>query len=275
MGLLPFKAVINIDYFIKQKKILNVNNPQSFTEKMQWIKLYGGLEKYSYLVDKYEVRKFVEDKIGVEYLNEIYGVYEDVNHIDFKKLPKQFVIKLNNGSGYNLICKDKSLLDEDRIKKTLGKWLKVDFYKEHKEIQYKNVSSKIIIEKYLEDDSGELRDYKIFCANGKAKFIQVDSSRFSDHTQNMYDLKWNKLNITFGHNNSDCIDYKPTKIDEMIMLSEILSKDIPFARIDFYYVNNTIYFGEITLTPQNGLVKFEPKTEDTRIANMIDLKKYN
>ena len=275
VGLLPFKTVIYMDYFIKQKKILNVENPQSFTEKMQWIKLYGGLEKYSYLVDKYAVRKFVEDKIGGQYLNEIYGVYESVSDINFETLPNQFVFKLNNGSSYNLICKDKSLLDEDKTKKMLEKWMKVDFYKEHKEIQYKNVSSKIIIEKYLEDESGELRDYKIFCADGKAQFIQVDSSRFSNHKQNMYDLQWNKLNLKFGHESSEIIDDKPEKLDEMIMLSEKLSKEIPFARIDFYYVNNVIYFGEITLTPQNGLVKFEPKSEDTKIANMIDLKKYN
>lgn len=273
-GILPFKFVIYMDYLIKQKKILNLKNPKSFSEKIQWIKIYGKLEKYSYLVDKYEVRSYVTTKIGKEYLNNLYGIYEDVNQIDFEKLPNKFVLKLNNGSGYNLICKDKSSIDIVKVKNDLEKWIKVDFYKEHKEIQYKNVKSKILCEEYLEDETGDLKDYKIFCFNGKAEIIQVDTNRFSNHIQNMYDTNWNKLNLSFGYNSGNIIDKKPAKLNEMLILAEKLSEDIPFARIDFYYVDNKIYFGEITLTPQNGLVSFSPKSEDDRIANMINLEKY-
>lgn len=274
MGLLPFKSVIYIDYLIKQKKILNIKNPVTFTEKIQWIKMNGELEKYSYLVDKYEVRDYVTNKIGKEYLNDLYGVYENVDDIDFNSFPNKFVLKLNNGSGYNLICLNKDTLSIVETKKILEKWMKVDFYKEHKEIQYKNVKSKILCEAYLQDNSGELKDYKIFCFDGKAKFIQVDTGRFSDHIQHMYDTKWNKLKLSFGYKSSDFIDEKPKKLDEMIFLAEKLAEKIPFVRIDFYYVNENIYFGEITLTPQNGLVSFEPKEEDIRIANMINIYKY-
>ncbi|MDY3959626.1 ATP-grasp fold amidoligase family protein [Romboutsia timonensis] len=273
-GILPFKFVIYMDYLIKQKKILNLKNPKSFSEKIQWIKIYGKLEKYSYLVDKYEVRSYVTTKIGKEYLNNLYGIYEDVNQIDFEKLPNKFVLKLNNGSGYNLICKDKSSIDIVKVKNDLEKWIKVDFYKEHKEIQYKNVKSKILCEEYLEDETGDLKDYKIFCFNGKAEIIQVDTNRFSNHIQNMYDTNWNKLNLSFGYNSGNIIDKKPAKLNEILILAEKLSEDMPFARIDFYYVDNKIYFGEITLTPQNGLVSFSPESEDDRIANMINLEKY-
>ena len=152
-GILPFKFVIYLDYLIKQKKFLNLNNPKSFSEKMQWIKIYGNLEKYSYLVDKYEVRNYVTNKIGEEFLNDIYGVYDNVDQIEFEKFPNKFVLKLNNGSGYNLICKDKTTLDICKVKKDLNRWMQVDFYKEHKELQYKNVKSKILCEEYLEDES--------------------------------------------------------------------------------------------------------------------------
>ena len=274
MGLLPFKSVIYIDYLIKQKKVLNIKNPVTFTEKMQWIKMNGKLESYSYLVDKYEVRNYVINKIGEQYLNNIYGVYERVDGIEFNKFPDKFVLKLNNGSGYNFICTNRDNLNTEEIKKMLEKWMKIDFYKEHKEIQYKNVKSKILCEAYLQDKSGELKDYKIFCFDGKAKFIQVDTGRFSNHIQNMYDTEWNKLNLSFGYNIGDFIDEKPKKIQEMISLAEKLADNIPFARIDFYYVNEKIYFGEITLTPQNGLVNFEPKEEDIKIASMINISKY-
>lgn len=273
-GIFPFKFVIYTDYLIKQKKLLNLKNPKSFSEKIQWIKIYGKLEKYSHLVDKYEVRDYVATNIGKEYLNNIYGVYDNVNQIDFKEFPNKFILKLNNGSGYNLVCKDKSSLDIDKVKNDLKKWMKVDFYKEHKEIQYKNVKSKILCEEYLEDESGDLKDYKIFCFNGKAEFIQVDTGRFSNHIQNMYNTNWDKLNLSFGYKSGNIIDKKPKKLNQMLLLAEKLSKDIPFARIDFYYVSDKIYFGEITLTPQNGLVSFSPESEDYRIANMINLEKY-
>lgn len=275
MKYLPIKVVVYLDHLLKQKRIPKLKNPKSFTEKMQWIKLYGRLDRYGYLVDKYSVREYVKDTIGLKYLNEIYGVYDNVDAIKFSLLPEKFVIKLNNGSGYNLICKNKNELDEFKTKQTLTKWMKVNYYKEHKEMQYKNITSKIIVEKYLEDDSGELKDYKIFCFDGKPEFIQVDSNRFLGHTQSIYDLNWNKLNLTFGQKFNNIIDKKPKKLEEMLYLAEKLSKSIAFARIDFYYVKNNIYFGEITLTPQNGLVNFKPEHEDNRIASMIDLDKYN
>lgn len=271
---LPFKSAIYIDFIRTQKKIPNLKKPKTFPEKIQWIKFNGNLNKYKDLVDKYSVREYIKNKIGIEYLNEIYGIYDNAEQIDFEILPNKFVIKLNNGSGYNFICKDKKSLDKKDLINKLNKWIKIDFYKEHKEVQYKGIESKLLIEKYMEDETGELRDYKVFCFDGKPKFIQVDTSRFTNHFQDMYDIQWNKINLTFGYKSSNYIVEKPDKLKEMLYLSEKLSKDIPFVRVDFYYVNNKIYFGELTFTPQNGLISFEPKEKDLEIANMINLEKY-
>lgn len=272
--LLPLKVGIYIDYIRTHRKFPNLKNPITFSEKMQYIKVNGYLEKYKDLVDKYIVRDYVENKIGKKYLNELIGVYVDINDFKLESLPDKFVLKLNNGSGFNFICKDKELIDEKKLKKTLKSWLKKDFYKENKEIQYKDINNKIICENYLEDDSGELRDYKFFCFNGRVDFIQVDNNRFTRHRQNMYDINWNIKELNFGYTNSEFIDKKPEKISEMIEIAEILSEDIPFVRIDLYYVNEKIYFGEFTFTPQNGLVDFKPIYEDQRISNMIDLELY-
>ncbi len=232
------------------------------------------MKRFSKIIDKYEVREYIKNRIGEEYLNPIYGVYDNAKDIDFNKLPDKFVIKLNNGSGYNFICKDKSKIDKDKLVKRFNRWLKIDFYKECKEIQYKNVKSKLICERYMEDSSGELRDYKFFCFEGKVKFIQVDNGRFSNHTQDMYDIDWNKINLNFGYRASNLSEERPKKLLEMIKISENLSRDLPFARIDLYYVDNRIYFGEITFTPQNGLKSFKPVKADKDIANMIKLDKY-
>ena len=152
--------------------------------------------------------------------------------------------------------------------------LKSDFYKVSREKQYKNVKQLLICEEYLEDDSGELRDYKFFCFDGKFKFVQVDSGRFSEHIQNFYDNKWNKLDFTYVCEKNDIIDIKPEKYEEMITLAEKLSSQFPFVRVDFYYINNKIYFGELTFTPNNGMESIKPIERDMEIAGWIDIKKY-
>lgn len=269
------KGYIKLKYFRHYKKFPNLRNPQGFGEKIQWIKLYGNIEKYQKYVDKYEVRQFVTDCIGKKYLIDCIDVYESVDKFDLSKLPDQFVLKGTHGSGYNIIVKDKKEISEESIKIQLKKWMSENFYDIGKEIQYKNIKPRFVCEKYLEDDSGELRDYKIFCFDGIPKFIQVDNGRMSNHTQDFYDLNWNKLDLEFAGKNSDICTERPKKLDTMLNLATKLSKKFPFVRVDLYYVDDKIYFGELTFTPTDGMSRFKPNFKDIEISNMINLEKYN
>lgn len=272
---LPTKIVLNIDNLRGYKRLLKKDRIEYFGEKIQWIKMHGNLEKYRNLVDKYKVREFVKQKIGEKYLTEILGVYKSTDEIDFDKLPKKFVLKLNTGSGYNIICTDKEKLNKRKTIKQLNKWLKEDYSKIKKEPQYKNIDKKIICEKYMEDKEENLLDYKFFCFSGKVEFIEVDFDRFKNHAMNFYDTKWKLLDLKKGKypNYLGKLE-KPINLDEMINIAEKLSCDLPFARIDLYDVDNKIYFGEITLTPAGGLTPFIPLSQDKKYAQKIDLKKY-
>lgn len=272
---LPAKLVLNIENLRGYKRLLKKNRIEYFGEKIQWIKLYGNLEKYKDLVDKYRVREYVEKKIGKKYLTEIIKVYSSTNEINFEELPERFVLKLNTGSGYNIICKDKEKINRKKVINQLNNWLKEDYFKIKKEPQYKNIEKKIICEKYMENKKGELLDYKLFCFNGKTEFIEVDFDRFENHAMNFYDLKWNLMDLKKGKypNYSGKLE-KPENLNEMIEVAEKLSEELPFARIDLYDIDNKIYFGEITLTPAGGLTPFIPLDKDLLYAKKIKLEKY-
>ena len=269
------KIVLNIDNLRGYKRLLKKGRIEYFGEKIQWIKMHGNLEKYKDLVDKYKVREFVKQKIGTKYLTEVLGVYNSTDEINFDKLPNKFVLKLNTGSGYNIICTDKEKLNKRKTIKQLNKWLKEDYYEIKKEPQYKNIDKKIICEKYMENKEGNLLDYKFFCFSGKVEFIEVDFDRFKNHAMNFYDTKWNLLDLKKGKypNYSGKLE-KPINLVEMISISEKLSDELPFARIDLYNVDNKIYFGEITLTPAGGLTGFNPIEKDLEYANKIKLNEY-
>lgn len=270
------KFIIKYHYYKKFGKRLDLSNPKSFSEKIQWIKINGELEQVAPLIDKYEVRKYIKCKIGEEYLNKIYGVYNSVEEIDFDKLPSKFVLKNTNGSGYNYICKDKNSININEVKNILRKWLSSDFYEITREIQYKNCKNRILIEEYIEDEKGSLKDYKFFVLGGKVRIIQVDIDRFGNQKRNFYDTNWNLTNITsLGMQKSNETIEKPKRLEEMITLAEKLAKNIELLRVDFYYVNEKIYFGELTFTPANGMKPFIPENEDLRLASYVDLNKYN
>lgn len=266
--------VITIQYIKKFKQLPKRRGAKTFSEKMYCIKTSSWLLDKHEFVDKYRVREIIKNKIGEKYLIKLLGVYYKVEDIEFDKLPQSFVLKLNNGSGYNLIIKDKSKIDQQEINILLNSWLKSDFYKLTREKQYKNVKQLLICEEYLEDKSGELKDYKFFCFGGKFKFVQVDTGRFSKHIQNFYDLNWNKLDFTYICDKNDFIDEKPKLYEKMIELSEVLSSGFPFVRVDFYYVNDKIYFGELTFTPNNGHEYIKPIEKDIQIASWISLDEY-
>lgn len=274
-NILSDEQVIRLGYFKRFKKRLNIKDPQTFSEKIQWIKLYGNLERFTKLVDKYEVRNYIAKSIGDEYLIKLYGVYEDAKDINFDSLPNRFVIKATNGCGNNFICKDKSKINIDEIRTILQKWIAEDYYSITKEKQYKGCNNKLIIEEYLEDENGKLNDYKFFCLGGKVRVIEVDMNRGEDITRDFYDCDWNKLDLKKGVKNSSIIVDKPEKLKEMIKLAEKLASDIQLLRVDFYFVDGRIYFGELTFTPANGFTAFQPAEYDLRLAGYVDLNQYN
>lgn len=269
------KLFISLDYFFVRKQFPNYKNPQTFSEKIQWVKVFGKLDRYTKYVDKLMVRDYIKETIGEQYLVPLLGVWDTFEDIDFDKLPEQFVLKATHGQGYVFVCKDKSTINKASLKKIVDGWMKENFYQKTREIQYKYCIPKIICEQYLEDESGWLTDYKIFCPNGEPYLIYVISGRFSEPKYDFLDLEWNKLPITYsGYPNTPDLYKKPKNLKEMIEIARKLAQIFPFVRVDLYVVNDHIYFGELTLTPGNGLDKFEPYSEEYLVGKLIDLKKY-
>ena len=256
-----------------------MENPQTFNEKLQWLKLYNREEIYTTMVDKYEVKNYVANIIGNDYIIPTIGVYDSFNEINFKELPNQFVIKCTHDSGGCIIIKNKNELDLKKIKKTVNKFLNRKYFYIHREWPYKNVKPRIIIEQFMEDSNDmELRDYKFFCFDGKVKalFIATDRNNHSSETCfDFFDADFNHLDITNGHPNAKVMPHKPNQFEKMKQLAEKLSKDIPHVRVDFYEVNNHIYFGEMTFFHWSGYVEFSPEKWDLIFGNMIKLPRNN
>lgn len=235
---------------------LNLEVPRTFNEKLQWLKLHDRKPEYTMMVDKYAVRKYIADTIGEEYLIPLLGVWDNPDDIDFDALPNQFVLKCNHNSGLGMcICKDKSKLDIEKIKAGLRKGLAQDYYLTCREWPYKNVKRRIIAEKYMSDEGKEeLSDYKVLCFNGEPKIIEVHKGRFNgQHTADNYDIFWNKTDIEqYDLPKTDKILPKPAFLEEMLHLSKLLSKDLVHVRVDWYFANNRLYFGELTFFDGSG-----------------------
>ncbi|AAS44288.1 MULTISPECIES: ATP-grasp fold amidoligase family protein [Bacillus] len=270
---IPDKTYLEIKYKLTTGKKLDFENPKTFNEKLQWLKLHNRNPEYTTMVDKFEVRKYIADKIGEEYLIPLIGVYDSFEEIDFEVLPNQFVLKPNHTSGNVYICKDKSKINYKELKKEINMWLKRKYYWMHREWPYKNVKPKIVCEKYMVDESGtELKDYKMYCFNGETKIIQVDYDRFNGHKRNLYNSKWEYVPTSIKYpSNPDIIIKKPNKLKEMLELANILSKGHPYVRVDFYSINEKLYFGEITFYPEAGYGKFDPVDLDIEMGNLIKL----
>lgn len=254
-------------------KKLNLEDPKTFNEKLQWLKLYNRRPEYTMMADKVAVRDYIAKTIGEEYLIPCLGVWDDPDDIDFNTLPDQFVLKCNHNSGLGMcICKDKSKLDIEKVKAGLRKGLKQNYYLSGREWPYKNIKPRIIVEKYMTDESGtDLKDYKVMCFDGKPKLIQVHKGRFVDHTQDFYDTDWNFMKIYQGCKNSDELMPKPVFMDEMLALSEKLAVGIPHVRVDWYFVNGQLYFGELTFFDASGFDEFEPNEYNEILGSWITL----
>ena len=251
----------------------DIDNPKSFNEKLQWLKLYNEDPLLTKCADKYLVRDYVKEKIGEEYLIPLLEVWDSPDEINFDKLPNQFVLKVNWGSGQNIIVKDKSKLDIEEAKAKLKKWMKPhsNHYYFGFEWCYKNIKPIIIAEKFIQQLNNDLYDYKFFSYNGKVKNLFVASDRFNNKYFDYYDTQWNLLPFEIWSKNSPNGIAKPQNLEKMISLTETLSKDFPFARVDFYDLEERIYFGEITFYPTSGLEALKPVEWDYKLGEMMDL----
>ena len=256
---------------------LDLKNPKTFNEKIQWLKLYDRKPEYTQMVDKYLVRHYIKEKIGEEHLIPLIGVWDSPDDIDFDALPERFVLKCNHNSGLGMyICKDKSKMDVEKVKNELRRGLAQDYYLTGREWPYKNVQRKIIAEEFLSEYGNEdVMDYKVFVFSGKAEFVQVDYDRYVDHHRNFYNREWEYQPFTtcYPSNPAHQIE-KPEKLKELLELAESISKSLqcpPQVRVDFYIVASRIYFGEVTFYHGSGFEKFYPEEWDYKLGEWITL----
>ncbi len=271
--LLSSKMCIRIRYRLKLGKKLNLENPRTFNEKLQWLKLYDKNPLYIQLADKYEVRQYVKEKIGEQYLVPLIGIYKDENEIPFDNLPEQYVLKCTHDSGTVIIMNEQNNITTDEMKLILRRSLKRNFYYLGREWPYKNILPRIICESVIQTvDNCPPRDYKIFCFDGEPKFAFVASDRGRGTKFDFFDLAWNKYPFTQHYPNSNYDIPKPKQWDEMLFLAGKLSKGIPHVRVDFYIdVNEKILFGELTFSHFSGMEKFEPEEYDEYFGRFITL----
>lgn len=263
-------------YHMKTGKKLNLNNPRSFNEKIQWLKLYDTTPLKTKLADKYLVRGWIEEKIGEKYLIPLIGRFDSLNDIDIDVLPEKFVLKANHGSGCNMIVKNKKELDWMEAKRNFEKWMSINYaWMQGLELQYKDIKPMILIEEYIENNGNNLFDYKIYCFNGKAKYIQVMGDRdIKKHLakEAFYNVDWKKQDFTQTYPQYENENIRPKNLEEMIKIAEILAEDFTYVRVDLYELDDgTIKFGEMTFTPTSGFDNWKPEKMNFILGEMMKL----
>ncbi len=257
-------------------KPLNLDNPTTYNEKIQWLKLHDRRSIYTTMADKYEAKRYVAERIGEEYIIPTLGVWNKFEEIDFESLPEQFVLKCTHDSGGLVIVTDKAKMNLKEARRKINKSLKRNYYYRGREWQYKNITPRIIAEKYMANADGtHPRDYKFFCFNGVAKVMYIVSDRFANQemTYDFYDMNFDKLPFRSIHPNSDMVIDKPENFDEMRELAEKLAEGFPHIRVDFYDIDGKIYFGELTLAHGSGFEYFEPYEWDIKMGSWLELPK--
>lgn len=254
---LPDKSYIRLYYRLRVGRKLNMNNPTTLNEKLQWLKFNYRFPLQSIVSDKLLVRDYVKEKIGEEYLIPLLGSWKNYEDIDFSLLPKQFVLKCNHDSGGLVVCTDKDKLDHKKAKDRIEKSLQSNFFYIGREYQYRNIKPMILCEKFISDGGKIPMDYKIYCFNGKPDVVLVCKDRFSKNSHRAsyfyYDQEWNFIPLNKGDDKlPDPKIVKPRNLEKMLEIAKVLSRDFIFARIDLYNVDGHIYFGEITLSPNSG-----------------------
>ena len=270
---IPDELYLRIAYRLMTGKVLHLNPPVTYNEKIQWLKLHDRRPEYTDMVDKYKVREYISGRVGSQYLVKLLGVWDKTEDIDFTCLPSQFVLKSTHDYGGIIICRDKNSLDIEKTRVYFDKHLKTNFYWQGREWPYKDVKPRILAEEYLSDPGeSQLSDYKVYCFNGQPRIIQVDYDRFTSHKRQFFDCKWNSLAISshFPSDNSKQIP-RPVILEEILSLSMRLSAGIPHLRTDFYIVGDKIYVGEMTFFHGSGLGKWWPEGTDEWLGSFLDL----
>lgn len=274
---LPDKVYLSILYRCKMGKWIDWKNPKTFTEKIQWLKLYNHKSEYTTMVDKYAVKDYVSSKIGKKYVIPTIGVWDSVDEIDIDSLPGSFVLKTTHGGGSGgvVVCKDKSKFDLESAKRKLNESLKSDIYINYREWPYKNVPRRIIAEKFIEiPEKKDLTDYKIFCFNGEPRYIQVIQDRNTKESIDFFDTEWNHqefIGLNPNVKSASCPIAKPANLSDMLDIARKLSKDVPFVRVDLYQTTEGVYFGELTFFPASGIGTFTPEEWNYKLGDLIKL----
>ncbi len=276
LKILPQKSFVKLHYKYQTGKTLNLNDPKDFNEKIQWLKVYFKPDILTQLVDKYDVRSYVSDRVGAKYLNDVYGVYENPDDIDFNSMPKRFVLKATHGYDMNLVVKDKEKLDVTRTREIARGWLAINhYYLAGMEWAYKNIKPRLLAENFMEEKGKTtINDYKFYCFSGVPKFLHVDLDRGNNHSVGYYDMKWQKLPFAKKvHHLVEGDIPKPENFEEMVEVVKKLSADFPFVRVDLYNLDGKIVFGEMTFYPGDGRIQFEPEQYNKILGDYIELPK--
>ena len=271
--LIPDAAYIRMMYYYHFGKMPNLHNPKTFNEKLQWLKLYDHNPLYTTMVDKVKVKDYVISKVGDRYIIPTIATWNNANQIDFTVLPDKFVLKCNHDSHGVVVVKDKKAINESEVRSYLSSRMANNGYWYGREWPYKNVEKQILAEQYISDGNEELTDYKIHCFNGEPKIVLVCQNRFDEGglKEDFYDTKWRHLDVGRpGIAHGKLID-RPLQLDEMINVARTLSADIPFLRTDFYCVDGTVLFGELTFFPASGFKRFVPDRFDRMLGDWLKL----
>ena len=272
---LPDALYLRIMFRLRMGYGLDLKTPRTFNEKLQWLKLYNRRPEYTRMVDKYEAKKVAETILGKDYIIPTLGVWERFDDIDFGALPERFVLKTTNGGGGGgvVICRDKNKLDMAACAERLNASLRASIYRHLKEWPYKDVKPRILAERFMVDENGEMRDYKFYCFNGEPKVFLVASERFSGHRTyfDYFDMDGNHLPFTQGGQNNPATPSLPPTFNEMKRVARQLSQGIPHVRIDLYSVDGKVYFGEYTFFDSSGFEKFTPEEWDAIFGGWLTL----
>ncbi len=270
---LPDRTYIRMLYYVRLGKKCDLSCPKSFNEKLNWMKLYDRNPLYTKMADKLAVRDIVKEKLGEEYLIPLIGSWKKTADIDTGSLPEQFVLKCTHDSASVVICKDKKSFDFEEAFRKLEKSLSTNYFYPAREWVYKDIPPRIVAEEYMTDESGtELKDYKIFCFNGKPELIQVDFGRFTHHERNLYSTDWELLKETFEYpGNPEHLIERPENLEEMLSFAAKLSEGIPSVRTDFYSIRGKTYFGEITFYQEGGFGHFSSEEFENKLGELIEL----
>ena len=278
--LFPDKLYLKMIHRLELGRKLDLKNPKTYNDKLQWLKLYCHRPEFTMMADKVAVKPFVASRIGAEYVAPLLGVWDRVEEIDWESLPQKFVLKTNHDGGNFgvVICRDKDSFDREKAEKRLKASLRRNTYLLGREWPYKNIPRKVFAEEYIEDKGREeLLDYKFYCFDGKVRIVFIASGRQSQKEVciDYYDADGNHIDgLRQSHPNAPVPPEKPVHFDLMKSLAENLSEGIPHVRVDFFEANGNVYFSELTFFPYGGWALFHPEKYDLELGSYIRLPEH-